>query len=106
MSVYLNLSPIPYPQGKIVGAVRAYEKGRVCHIGRLFVHPHHQNTGVGKALVSSIEEHFKHCALYSLFAAKRVTKNIQLYPKLGYILVKEEMGSEGLIFVHFEKRNE
>ena len=44
--------------GKIIGSVRAYEKENVCHIGRLIVHPDHQNKGIGKSLIYHIEELF------------------------------------------------
>jgi len=83
-------------RGNILGAVRAHEKENVCYIGRLFVHPDHQNKGIGKSLMFHIEELFKHCTMYSLFAAKRVSKNLQFYSSLGYNIVKEEKLNDNL----------
>lgn len=88
---------------KIIGSVRAYEKENVCYIGRLFVHPDYQGKGIGKTLMFHIEENFKHCTTYSLFAAKRVPINLQLYKSIGYSIVNEEKIQEGLTFVYFTK---
>ena len=91
--------------GKIIGSVRAYEKENICHIGRLIVHPDHQNKGIGKSLIHHIEELFNGCKMYSLFCAKRVTKNLCLYNRLGYIVVGEEKVKEDLTFVYYNKEN-
>jgi ribosomal protein S18 acetylase RimI-like enzyme len=91
--------------GEILGSVRACEEEHVCHIGRLFVHPDHQNRGVGKALMLHIERLFNNCGTYSLFCAKRVSKNLSFYKKLGYGVVREETVTENLIFVYFSKDN-
>lgn len=91
--------------GKIIGSVRAYEKESVCFIGRLFVHPDHQNMWIGKSLMHHIEHLFDNCKMYSLFAAKRVSKNVSFYKKLGYSIVREEMVNENLTLVYFIKDN-
>lgn len=35
-------------QSEIIGSIRAYEKDGTCFIGRVVVHPDHQNKGIGK----------------------------------------------------------
>jgi ribosomal protein S18 acetylase RimI-like enzyme len=90
---------------KILGSIRAYKKENICYIGRLFVHPDHQNKGIGKALMFHIEGLFNDCKTYSLFTAKRVSKNLYFYKKLGYSIVKEETINGNLIFVHYAKDN-
>jgi ribosomal protein S18 acetylase RimI-like enzyme len=91
--------------GKIIGSIRAYVKENICYIGRLFVHPDHQNKGIGKSLMYHIEELFNSCKKYSLFTAKRVSKNLYFYNKLGYSIVREEKINENLTFVYYEKDN-
>ena len=90
---------------KIIGSIRAYEKDNICHIGRLFVHPEHQNKGVGKLLMSHIEKLFNGCKVYSLFTAKRVSKNLYFYDNLGYSITKEEKIKDNLTFVYYAKEN-
>lgn len=90
---------------KIIGSVRAFLEDNTCHIGRLFVHPEYQNLGIGKALMQNIETRFKECNKFSLYTAKRVSKNMHFYPKLGYVIEKEELVREGHYFVYFEKDN-
>jgi N-acetylglutamate synthase-like GNAT family acetyltransferase len=53
--------------GKIIGSIRAFKKEDVCYIGRVIVHPEHQNKGMGKVLMKNIEELFSECSKYSLF---------------------------------------
>jgi GNAT superfamily N-acetyltransferase len=91
--------------GKILGSIRAHEKENICYIGRLFVHPDHQNKGIGKSLMYHIEELFNSCKMYSLFTAKRASKNLYFYDKLGYRIVREEKVNEKLTFVFYSKDN-
>jgi len=91
--------------GKIIGSVRAYEKENVCYIGRLIVHPEHQNKGIGKELMKSIERLFSGCDKYSLFTGSLSSKNLYLYGSLGYTPVREEKVNDKLTFVYLEKDN-
>jgi ribosomal protein S18 acetylase RimI-like enzyme len=64
--------------GKIIGSVRAFEKGGVCYIGKLIVHPEQQNKGIGKNLMKCIEESFPCCNKYVLFTGKKSVKNLPI----------------------------
>ena len=88
--------------GKIVGSVRAYEDEGTCYIGRLFVHPEYQNKGIGTQLMKCIEEKFKESKRFELFTGKKSIKNIYLYNKLGYKIVREERDNE-ITMVYMEK---
>lgn len=92
--------------GNIIGSVRAYEKDGICYIGRVIVHPDHQNKGIGKQLMRSIEQTFSGCRMYSLFTGKKSERNLYFYGKAGYSAVREEMISDKLTFVYLEKINE
>ncbi|NLL96264.1 MAG: GNAT family N-acetyltransferase [Clostridiaceae bacterium] len=89
--------------GKIIGSVRAYKKDYVCHIGRLIVHPAHQNKGYGKCLIKAIEEYFSDCKKFSLFTGKKSTRNLYFYNSLGYKTVREEYVNDNLTHVYLEK---
>lgn len=89
--------------GKIIGSVRANVHDDTCYIGKLIVHPDHQNKGIGRALMNSIESHFQGCNRYELFTGQKSEKNLYFYQKLGYRIFKEEKVSENLTFVYLEK---
>lgn len=92
--------------GKIIGSVRAYEKDGICYIGRVIVHPEHQNRGIGKQLMGSIEQTFSGCRAYSLFTGKKSERNLYFYGSLGYSVVREQNVSDKLTLVYLEKVNE
>lgn len=88
---------------KIVGTVRAYEENGACHIGRLAVHPDAQNQGIGTALLEEIEKYYE-CQRFELFAGGKSHKNISLYKKLGYAIVRtSSVGPREIEIVHMEK---
>lgn len=89
--------------GKIIGSVRAFEKGGVCYIGKLIVHPEQQNKGIGKNLMKCIEESFPCCNKYVLFTGKKSVKNIYLYSSLGYKEVEEQYINDRLTIIYLEK---
>lgn len=89
--------------GRIIGSIRAYEKDGICHIGRVIVHPEHQNRGIGKKLMRAIEEYFPECRTFSLFTGKKSLKNLHFYSSLGFLPVREEYIHEGLTLIYLEK---
>jgi GNAT superfamily N-acetyltransferase len=90
---------------QIIGSVRAYVEEGVCRIGRLIVHPDHQNKGIGRLLMDSVEEHFSGCKKYSLFTGKQSIKNLYFYNQLGYKIVGEDQLNERVTIVLLEKEN-
>jgi GNAT superfamily N-acetyltransferase len=89
----------------IIGSIRARQTGDTCFIVRLFVHPGHQNRGVGKNLMAAIEARFAHVNRYELFTGYKDEKNIRLYTSLGYSRFREERRDDGMIFYFLEKTN-
>ncbi len=91
--------------GELVGSVRGCAQGDTCHISRLFVHPDHQNKGIGKKLMRAIEEKFKNVRRYELFTGHKSEKSLMLYKKLGYQPFTEKSdGNVTLIYLGKEKR--
>ena len=87
----------PDGRPRIVGSVRAFEKEGTCHIGRLIVHPEHQNRGLGTRLLREIECAFAgECARYELFTGHKSARNLYLYGKLGYTEFKREPVNDAL----------
>lgn len=89
--------------GIIVGSVRAFKKDGSCYIGRLMVHPHYQNKGIGKKLMKAIERCFQGVR-FELFTGHLDEKNLAFYEKLDYKRFREEKINGGLEFVYLEKK--
>jgi len=87
----------------IIGSVRAHKEDGTCHIGRLIVHPDHQNHGIGTQLMHRIEAEFPDCSRFELFTGTRSEKNLGLYRKLGYRVFRHEKLNEKVELAYLEK---
>lgn len=92
-------------QSKIVGSVRAFEKGGTCYIGKLIVHPDFQNKGLGRMLMNRLEMEFENALRFELFTGFRDEKNLYFYQKIGYIPFKQASVTDNLSLVYLEKIN-
>ena len=90
-------------KAKIVGSVRAYVKEGTCFIGKLIVHPEYQDRGLGTKLLQEIENAFDHVARYELFTGHKSRKNLYLYQKNGYKILRRQRVTDGLTIVFMEK---
>jgi ribosomal protein S18 acetylase RimI-like enzyme len=88
---------------KIVGSVRCYLEGETCHIGKLIVHPQHQNLGIGTRLLPAAERHFPNARRFELFTGKKSAKNLHIYRKNNYRIYKNQKISDRLTLVFLEK---
>lgn len=88
---------------RVVGSVRARMDQDTCLIGRLVVHPDHQNRGIGTGLMNEIERCFDEARRFELFTGHKSERNIALYRKLGYRVVRSEKISENLSLVYMQK---
>lgn len=90
--------------GRIVGSVRACLEDDTCYIARLFVHPDYQNQGIGSLLLEAIERQFAQAARYELFTGEKSARNLYLYQKLGYRVIRREKQSDRVNLLYLEKR--
>ena len=91
-------------ESKIIGSIRAYEKNNICYIGRVIVHPEHQNKGIGAKLMQAIESKYPNILKYELFTGFKDDKNLYFYKKLGYKVFKEENHGDNFKFIFLEKQ--
>jgi ribosomal protein S18 acetylase RimI-like enzyme len=89
--------------GKLVGSVRVSFNPGTCFVGRLIVHPEHQEKGIGTKLMETIENRFPSTERFELFTGSRSEGNIRLYEKLGYRIFRKERLSAKVILVFMEK---
>jgi ribosomal protein S18 acetylase RimI-like enzyme len=90
--------------GKIVGSVRGCTEGDTCFISRLIVHPDHQNRGIGKKLMHTVESKFNRVSRYELFTGDKSEKNLALYTSLGYREFARKPQSANVTLVCLEKK--
>ncbi|HET6418939.1 MAG TPA: GNAT family N-acetyltransferase [Geobacteraceae bacterium] len=76
--------------GRIIGSVNGLMEGDRCLIGRLMVHPDFQGRGIGTTLMKAIEGSFADARAWELFTGELSLKNIRLYERLGYRVVRKE----------------
>ena len=88
---------------KIIGSVRAVEKGDTVYIGKLMVHPDFRRKGYGSKLLSEIESRFPG-KRYELFTSTKSTDNIRLYQRSGYTVFDSRVFNDEITFVYLEKR--
>ena len=89
--------------GEIIGSVRAYADGDTVYIGKLMVHPNHQGNGLGKRLLSAMEDNL-HRKRFELFTGSRSQRNLHLYESMGYARFLEKADESGIIDVYLEKQ--
>ena len=92
--------------GRIVGSVRARQPGDTCFIGRLIVHPEHQNRGIGASLMRAVEDRFSEAQRFELFTGDRSTKNLSFYQKLGYEIARQGSLPNNVTLVYLQKDND
>jgi ribosomal protein S18 acetylase RimI-like enzyme len=90
-------------EGGIVGSIRAQQLDSTCYISKMSVHPDFQNQGVGRALMSTIEEAYSDCMKYSLFTGHKSVKNLSYYTRMGYKSVSEKKINDALTLIFLEK---
>lgn len=90
-------------ENRLIGSVRGYLDRGTCHIGKLIVHPNHQNRGIGTRLLTAVELHFPDARRYELFTSDKSKKNLYLYRKCGYAPFRTEQASEKLTVVFLAK---
>jgi GNAT superfamily N-acetyltransferase len=89
--------------GEIIGSVRAHADGDTVYIGKLMVHPDHRGKGLGKRLLSSIENTL-HRKRFELFTGLKSERNLHIYEAAGYTRYEEKPDTTGVMVVYMEKQ--
>lgn len=87
---------------RIIGSVRAFEKGDFVEIARLMVYPDYRRKGLATLLLQEIEKYYRGKRL-ELYTCTRSLCNIVLYESAGYTQYKTIHGDLGLDFVYLYK---
>ncbi len=92
---------------EIVGSIKGKMVDTTCWIGRLIVKPEFQNQGIGKLLLTSIENEFSKAHGYQLFTGSKSLKNIKLYQSAGYTIIDQypDKTKPDMILIEMKKEN-
>jgi tRNA (guanine37-N1)-methyltransferase len=86
--------------GRLVGSARGRAEGTDWDVGRVMVAPDLQGRGLGRYLLTLIEEAAPpEVTSYSLFTGAGSTDNIRMYKKAGYRLRGPAPGAEGAVLM-------
>lgn len=99
-SVYID-----FYESKLKGFIAFYPKQSVMFLEAVAVQPWFQGQGIGKSLIAFCEDEAKKLGLsnVNLYTNEKMTGNLIIYPKLGYIEV-DRRSEDGFHRVYFEKK--
>jgi ribosomal protein S18 acetylase RimI-like enzyme len=90
--------------GQIVGGMVVFNMGQGhVHIDRIFIHPEHQNRGIGTQAMQFLEQTYA-ATRWTLDTPTWAVRNQHFYEKLGYVKVKEETFPD-ITLIGYEKRS-
>jgi GNAT superfamily N-acetyltransferase len=89
--------------GRLIGAVRARLSGATVSIERLIVEPQQQGRGFGRWLLQAAEEAFPLVERSELFTGDKSERNLRLYQRCGYRVIRREALSPRVTLVFLEK---
>jgi ribosomal protein S18 acetylase RimI-like enzyme len=90
-------------EGRMVGSVKARMENDTCFISRLIVLPECQNLGIGKMLMTAIENQFPEARRFEIFTGSLSSKNLAFYKNIGYKPFREGTEAEHVKLIFMEK---
>ena len=90
--------------GSVAGYAVFYAEGDHLHLENVAVFPHHKGRGLGGRLIAFVEDEARRLGLAAveLYTNAKMTENLQLYPKLGYVET-DRRHEDGFDRVYFRK---
>jgi GNAT superfamily N-acetyltransferase len=89
--------------GRLVGAIRTRQEGRMLLIGRIAIAPDQQGSGIGRALLEAAESS-SDAEQAELFTGSLSEANIRLYERCGYVESERVDKGDGIHEVYFRKQ--
>jgi ribosomal protein S18 acetylase RimI-like enzyme len=90
---------------RIIGSVRARTENDTCFVSRLIVLPECQDRGIGKMLMTVIENQFPEVVRFEIFTGSLSIKNLAFYKSIGYKPFKEGTEAQHVKLIYMEKLN-
>jgi len=90
-------------EDQIIASVRFNVSEGCVTIDRIVVDPKYQNRGVGSKLLKEIESRIPNAAAFRLFTGSKSERNLHLYGKMGYKVIKNQVTDQGIELLFMEK---
>ncbi len=91
-------------KGQIIASVRFKVSDSYVTVDRIVVEPEYQNQGIGTTLLKEIESRVPNAVAFQLFTGNKSDRNIHLYEKMGYKVIKNQRTDQGIELLYMEKR--
>ena len=89
---------------RIIGGLMLFPQGAgTVELGRVFIEPERQNTGIGLAALRFAESAFPKAKRWVLDTPAWNTRNHHFYEKAGYVKTGEIEAGDGFVLFQFEK---
>ena len=89
-------------EGSVEGYVVFYPEGDHLHLENIAVFPHNRGRGLGGKLIGFVEDEARRLGLAAieLYTNEKMTENLRMYPKLGYVETgrRQEAGFDRVYF--------
>jgi ech hydrogenase subunit C len=89
--------------GKIIGSVRGYLVDDTAHLTRLMVHPYFRRRGIGRRLLTEIEQFFPSAREFEAIVGHKSKRSLFQLEKRGYKVFKTEPFNPILSLVYLRK---
>ena len=91
-------------KSQIIASVRFKVNDGYVTVDRIVVEPEYQNQGIGTKLLKEIESRVPNAVALQLFTGKKSDRNIYLYKKMGYKVIKNQRTDQGIELLYMEKK--
>jgi ribosomal protein S18 acetylase RimI-like enzyme len=89
--------------GKIIGSVRGYQIDDTAHLTRMIVHPYFRGRGIGRRLLTEIEQVFPHAREFEAVVGHKSKRSLFQLEKRGYKVFNTEPFNPTISLVYLRK---
>jgi len=89
--------------GKIIGSIRGYAIDNTAYLSRMIVHPYFRRRGIGRRLLTEMEQVFPEVTRFEAKTGHQSKRNIFQLEKVGYQVFRTEPFNASITWIYLEK---